>query len=155
MTWRVAESLLELREEIDAFAPDRSTEFDGTIGDEEHAGRKSDHNPSIKDSNGTGVVRALDVTHDPAGGLDAGRLAEHIRELGATGDKRVSYVIWNERIASPKAEWNWRRYPLAKESPHTGHVHISVSEDPVDYDSTDPWDIDQGLKPREKSTRTT
>ena len=90
MTWRVAESLLELREEIDAFAPDRSTEFDGTIGDEEHAGRKSDHNPSIKDSNGTGVVSALDVTHDPAGGLDAGGDAMSCRAARSAARTRRS-----------------------------------------------------------------
>ena len=137
MTWRLAHCLEVLREEVNAVAPRRSIVSDGTVGDVAHATRSSDHNPFIKDPRGTGVVRAFDVTHDPAGGLDCDRLAEHVRRLGAGGDKRVIYVIWNHKIASPKEGWRWRAYTGT--NPHDKHVHISVSQDPRAYDSPAPW----------------
>jgi peptidoglycan hydrolase-like protein with peptidoglycan-binding domain len=137
MTWRVAKSILVLRSEVDAVAPRRNKASDGTIGDAAHATRSSDHNPYIKDSRGVGVVRAVDVTHDPAGGLDANRLAEHARVLGAKGDKRLRYVIWNRRIASGTGGWAWRAY--SGSNPHTKHVHISVSESASGYDSGASW----------------
>lgn len=134
--WRVARSLLQLRAEIDAVAPDRSRASDGTIGDAAHAARTSDHNPYIVDAAGIGVVRALDVTHDPNGGCDARELAEHVRQLGAAGDPRVRYVISDHRIASPIGGWAWRRYTGA--NPHTLHTHVSVVEGPA-YDLEIPW----------------
>lgn len=137
MTWRIARAIQVLRAEVDALAPNRNRASDGTIGDAAHATRVSDHNPYIKDSRGLGVVRAIDVTHDPAGGLDAGRLAEHVRVLGAKGDRRVRYVIWNRRIASTASGWSWRAY--LGSNPHTRHVHISVPESASGYDSGVPW----------------
>lgn len=139
MTWRLAHSLVVLRDEADAVAPGRSRASDGTIGDAAHASRSSDHNPYIKDQNGVGVVRALDLTHDPDGGLDSYLLAEEVRQLGAAGDPRIRYVISNGRIASPRDGWAWRRYhgPNA----HSEHVHVSVVEDQAGYDSTRPWGL--------------
>jgi peptidoglycan hydrolase-like protein with peptidoglycan-binding domain len=137
MTWRIARAILALRAEIDALAPNRNKVSDGTIGDAAHATRVSDHNPYVKDARGLGVVRALDVTHDPSGGLDAGRLAEHVRILGANGDRRVRYVIWNRRIVSATSGWRWRAY--LGSNPHTRHVHISVPESAGAYDFDAPW----------------
>lgn len=136
MAWRVARSLLTLRDEINTKAPHRSKISDGTIGDAAHASRNSDHNPYIKDANGVGVVRAFDVTHDPAHGLNCTDLAEHVRLLGQRGDPRVRYVIWNRRIASSKAGWTWRHY--SGSNAHDKHCHISVVEGTA-YDSTAPW----------------
>ena len=45
MTWRVAKSLLKLKEQVNQAFPDRSKDSDGTIGDEHHSARASDHNP--------------------------------------------------------------------------------------------------------------
>lgn len=139
MSWRVARSLLVLRDEVDALAPGRSRASDGTIGDAAHASRSSDHNPYIIDAQGIGVVRALDVTHDPDGGLDAYDLAERLRQLGAAGDPRIRYVISNGRIASPRDGWRWRRYTGV--NAHTSHTHLSVVEDAAGYDSTAPWGL--------------
>ncbi|HKV33547.1 MAG TPA: hypothetical protein VJP89_04485, partial [Pyrinomonadaceae bacterium] len=61
MAWRVAKSLLRLREQINELAPNRSKASDGTIGDAAHASRKSDHNPWVKDGS-IGVVTAMDIT---------------------------------------------------------------------------------------------
>lgn len=135
--WRVARSILILRDEIDDKWPDRAKLSDGTIGNAAHASRASDHNAWVIDRNSIGVVTALDITHDPENGPDLGELAEFLRDLGKSGDKRVKYVIWNRRISSRTKEWAWREYkgPNA----HVKHLHLSVSPDPEIYDVRAPW----------------
>jgi len=139
-SWRVARSLLALRRQVDARAPRRSKASDGTIGDAAHASRSSDHNPWVRDG-AMGVVTAMDVTHDPANGCDAGALAESIL---ASQDVRVKYVIWNRRIASSYetggvAAWIWR--PYSGTNPHNKHVHISVLAEKAAFDSEAAWVI--------------
>ena len=103
MSWRVAKSLLTLRTQVDAMAPSRSKAADGTIGETAHSARKSDHNP-----NANNVVTAMDITHDPAHGVDAGALAEMLR---LSKDPRIKYVISNRRIfSSQQTPWQWREY---------------------------------------------
>ena len=89
MAWRVAESLLRLREQIDAEWPDRNKAADGTIGDAAHASSDSDHNPHVQDG-GTGVVTALDITHDPAYGCDCHDIVAAIVD---SRDLRLKYLI--------------------------------------------------------------
>jgi len=133
-SWRVAKSLETLRRQINDMAPGRSTASDGTIGDQAHQIRNSDHNP-----NADGVVTALDITHDPAHGVDAGAMAEMLR-LGQ--DPRIKYIISNRRIASSKIQpWVWRPYTGA--NAHTRHFHVSVMADPKLYDDQRPWAIDR------------
>jgi hypothetical protein len=130
--WRTAKALNQLYDQVNALAPHRSRKFDGTIGDEAHQERQSDHNP-----NAAGVVTAMDITHDPAGGMDALRLAEAIR---ASKDPRIKYVIHNGRIFSSKLKpWVWRAYSGA--DPHHHHVHISVDAEPLLYDNAQPWKL--------------
>lgn len=143
MSWRVAESLDVLRDELDAAAPNRSTAADGSIGDAAHASRDSDHNPWVE-RDGVGIVRARDFTHDPAGGLDCNVLAEFLRQLGRENAHPAlgpgAYVIWNGRIASDTEDgqpWDWEPYPGANS--HTHHLHLSVATDPAGFDSTRPW----------------
>lgn len=138
--WRIAKALLALREQVNAMAPNRRKKSDGTIGDAAHASRASDHNPWVRDG-GVGVVTAMDITHDPPGGCDAGTLAD---TLLASRDPRIKYVIFNRRIAShlqkgAAAPFQWR--PYGGSNPHTHHVHISVREEKTAYDATDPWTI--------------
>ncbi len=66
MNWRLAKSLETLRSQVNAVHPNRSKESDGSIGNAEHSARESDHNP-----NSAGVVCAIDITPDPAGGVDS------------------------------------------------------------------------------------
>ena len=139
-TWRVAECLLALRDQVNQRTPSRKKTSDGTIGDAAHAARTSDHNPWVRDG-AIGVVTAMDITHDPAGGCDAGALAEAIR---ASQDARVKYIIWNRQIANSAsingaAPWTWRPYNGA--NPHDKHVHISVKPDKAAYDLTSTWTI--------------
>jgi hypothetical protein len=138
--WRVAKSLLALRRQVDAKAPRRSKASDGTIGDAAHAARSSDHNPWVRDG-AMGVVTAMDITHDPANGCDAGALAESIR---ASRDVRVKYIIWNRRVASSSviggvAAWTWR--PYGGSNPHSKHVHISVQPEKGAFDSEAAWAV--------------
>lgn len=139
MTWRVALSLDVMLAEINRAAPNRSTASDGSIGDQSHANRTSDHNP-----NDAGVVRARDVTDDPLHGCNADRIAEHVRRLGLEGHPALgpgAYVIWDRRIASDTHGWVWRTYDGS--NPHTEHVHVSVATDRRGYDSTAPWHLDE------------
>jgi hypothetical protein len=147
MTWRLAYSIADLRTLIDELAPARSTASDGTIGDEAHSSRVSDHNPDDY-----GRVCAIDITHDPAGGCDAYKLAERLRVLGAMGDCRVKYVISNGRIASAKGKWAWRSYDG---TPHDRHTHLSVTQTCADLRV--PWLIsaqDLGQPPEPPPTPT-
>lgn len=133
---RLAKALVVLRDQINALAPNRSKASDGWLGDSAHAARKSEHNP-----NAAGVVRAIDVTHDPRNGVDAGKIADILRR---SGDPRIYYVISNRRIANSGAAW--RKYTGS--NPHDHHFHVSVSADPKLYDSTKPWALDgSAVKP--------
>lgn len=133
-SWRLATALGVLRDRVDELHPDRPRGADGTIGDPAHAARASDHNPNV-----LGVVTAWDCTAAPF----VDDLAEQLRRLGRSGDRRVKYVIWKGRIASAVDRWAWRPYDG---DPHTGHLHLSLSGDPAQYARTDPWPIGQ---PRE------
>ena len=136
MAWRVAKSLDTLLGEINRTAPRREKHSDGSIGDSDHRNRGSDHNPWVPPPRG-GVVTARDITHDPQGGLDCSKLAEHLRRRGAGGDRRVKYVIFNRRIVSASNDWKWRAY--TGENPHVKHLHISVAPALSLADSTKPW----------------
>lgn len=139
MTWRLARSLERLRVQVNSAVPGRSKASDGSIGDEAHASRTSDHNPYIKDKNGVGVVRAIDITHDPKGGFDSYKFADYLK---SKNDKRIRYVISNYRIWTPSVSPSWRKYTGS--NPHDHHVHISVSEAAGLYDDTSDWDIGLG-----------
>lgn len=130
MAWRLAKSLEKLRSQVNAAAPNRDKSADGTIGDAAHSSRASDHNPTP-----AGVVCAIDITHDPKGGLDSYALADTLR---ASGDKRIKYIISNKKIADPGQPW--RKY-TGKNS-HSQHVHVSVKSDIADDASE--WQIGLG-----------
>ena len=149
MAWRLARSLETLRAHINAAHPNRSKISDGTIGDAAHQATASDHNP-----NRSGVVTALDITHDPAHGFDSWKFAEILR---INKDPRVKYVISNGRIFSSVVEpWTWRPYTGANK--HAHHVHVSVMGDASLYDLASAWKIDgpidaSAVTPRPAETR--
>ncbi len=140
MAYRIAKSLDTLRSQVNNKYPQRSKLSDGWIGDTAHSSRKSDHNP-----NPSGVVCALDITHDPAHGCDAGELAETLRR---NRDPRLSYVISNARIfSSTVSPWQWRPYSGANK--HNKHCHISVKQQPHLYDDPRPWSLERSALPEE------
>lgn len=134
MAYRIAKALDTLRSQVNAAWPNRSKISDGWIGDAAHSSRASDHNPWVKDGS-MGVVTALDITHDPAHGVDGGQISETIKV-----DPRVKYVIYNRRIYNPSVLKAWRAYHGT--NPHTKHVHVSVRPEKANYDSTLPWNLE-------------
>lgn len=132
MTWCLAHSLERLRAQVNEAHPGRSKTDDGTIGDEAHSSRLSDHNP-----NPSGVVCALDLTHDPKGGFDSYAFAEMLR---LHRDHRIQYVISNGHIfSSSVSPWIWRTYHGANK--HDRHVHISVVQESAIYDDMSDWTL--------------
>jgi hypothetical protein len=133
MTWTLAPALIQLRREVDLYAPKRSRKSDGTIGNSEHASRPSDHNP-----NAEGVVCAIDFTHDPKGGFHAHKFADQLRKRCLRLEEvRVNYIISNGRIASKSSKWIWLDYEGL--NAHKSHVHISLKQKPRKYNSTGKW----------------
>lgn len=146
MTWRLAHALETLRSQVNAKFPDRSKSSDGSIGDEGHSARTSDHNPDDH-----GVVRAIDITHDPKGGFDSYAFADMLLKKQ---DRRLKYVISNRRIGSgpqgPSAGV-WRKYTGT--NPHDHHCHISAVPD-ARGDDTSSWDINGALVPAAEAVAT-
>jgi hypothetical protein len=135
--WRVARSLLTLRDQINAAFPHRSKASDGTIGDEDHQNRTSDHNPWFG-YEGEHLVTALDITHDPGNGVDIDRLTD---ELAASRDPRIKYIIANDLILDSRpgnSPWQWVEYDGSNE--HSRHFHLSVMPNHT-ADDTRPWNL--------------
>lgn len=147
--WRMAPALEVLRHQINDRWPGRSLAADGGIGNEEHAARKSDHNP-----NRDGVVTARDFTHDLRVGLDSKAVAHAI---GDTKDKRIDYLISFDRImygplgsdGKGKGAWQWVDYNGP--SPHDHHFHISVRNEGTMYNDETKWDLSKVKVEEEKA----
>ncbi len=131
--WKLAPSLIALIEETDRRSPRRRKTSDGSIGDQAHSARQSDHNPA------NGWVCAVDITDDKAGGCDADLLARHVV---AARDPRVKYVIWNRTIVksySSNGKPAWTPYPYTGSNPHDSHTHISVHNTLAGRDDRRAW----------------
>ena len=114
----------QLREQVDDSYPDRDRRSDGWIGDVRHSARVSDHNPDEQ-----GIVRAIDIDRDLAGVSKPDLmpdLADQIRLCAKSGDKRIAYVIFAKKIASPKKGWAWRPYDGVNS--HNHHCHVSFTK---------------------------
>jgi hypothetical protein len=115
-----------LRNQVNRKWPKRDKTSDGWIGNRAHQETKSDHNPDMAAG---AIVRAIDIDadldvttgdHSVAVAL-AEELRNHAKQLRATN--RISYIIFQKRIASDKGDWSWR--PYLGQSPHMHHIHIS------------------------------
>ena len=136
MSWRLAESLVVLRDQVDSMAPQRNKASDGTIGNTDHTHRPSRHNP-----NRAGVVCAIDLTDDPAHGCPIHAVADTVR---AHPHPDLAYVISNGRIAGRSTGWQWHRY--TGPNPHNKHAHFGVGSggdgDPGQpYDDRTAWTV--------------
>ena len=147
MVWRNCVASVVLAQEVNGLWPGRDKSSDGTIGDANHASRKSDHNPWIKDPNGVGVVRARDIDEDLDGkvantGPDAEPLFTQLLSLAKKGDPRLNgggYLIYESKIYSDRNGWVARKY--TGPNPHNHHIHVSFSLNPAGYDSDASWGI--------------
>jgi hypothetical protein len=123
MTPKLCKAGQQLRLQIDDSYPDRDRTSDGWVGDVRHSARTSDHNPDSK-----GIVRAIDIDRDLAGKKKPdlmSYLADQIRHA-AKSDKRISYVIFQGKIASSRMGWRWRKYSGI--NPHNTHCHVSFTK---------------------------
>jgi hypothetical protein len=123
MTPKLCKAGQQLRLQVDDSYPDRDRTSDGWIGDVRHSSRASDHNPDKQ-----GIVRAIDIDRDLAGKKKPDLMpdfADQIR-LCAKSDKRISYIIFNGKIASSRLGWRWRKYSGI--NPHNTHCHVSFTK---------------------------
>jgi len=122
MTPKLCKAGQQLRLQVDDSYLSRDKSSDGWLGDYRHSTRTSDHNPDKQ-----GIVRAIDIDRDLSGKAKPDLmpdLADQIR-LCAKSDKRISYIIFNGKIASPRMGWRWRKYSGI--NPHHAHCHISFT----------------------------
>ena len=123
---KLSKAATQLREQIDDSFPERDRASDGWIADTRHmrSGKPSDHIPS------EGWVRAIDIDADLSGRSKPEimpDLADEIRKYAKSDSKkRIAYIIFNGRIASPILGWKWRKYTGANK--HTKHAHISFTK---------------------------
>lgn len=149
MAWILVPCLQVLRAELDELGPDRDRSSDGTIGDQAHAGRPSDHNPdetgatSSEDADARDEVHALDVdrTGPWLGGFTLLAGAELIRARCEAGlEDRLQNIIFARRIASRSWGWGWRDYDGP--NPHLEHAHFGARYDTGKLeDDTRPWGL--------------
>lgn len=122
MNPKLCKAGVQLREQIDDAFPSRDRRSDGWAASPQHKAHspKSDHNPNDK-----GIVRALDIdanlSSDKSAPFD---LANQLRLL-ARHDKRISYIIYNGKIASWVGNYRWRKYRGL--NPHVTHIHVSFT----------------------------
>ena len=113
----------QLREQFDDSFPDRLRSSDGWIGNFAHQNTKSDHNPDE-----SGWVRAIDISRGLSGKAEPDIMpgvADQLRKL-AKRDKRISYIIFDGKIASRILNYRWRKYKGINK--HTHHIHISFTK---------------------------
>jgi hypothetical protein len=82
---------------VDEAYPRRSHQDDGTIRDANHATRSAGHDPHVP-GEAFGIGTAPDMTHDPAAGCDAGRIATALR---GGRDVRIKSVVGSDASPSP------------------------------------------------------
>ena len=130
MTPKLCKAGQQLRLQVDDSFGDRDRRSDGWVGDVRHASRPSDHNPDWKNAvEGIAYVRAIDIDRDLSGKAKPDLmpdLADQIRLCAKSGDKRISYIIFDGRIASSKKAWAWRPYDGINK--HNHHCHISFTK---------------------------
>ena len=106
-----------------ALWPKRKKLSDGLLPSLAHlkASPNSDHNTGL----------AVDLTHDPAKGVDCAVIFEKLKE-----DERVDYLIFAGKIWS-KAKSKSGNRPYSGSNRHDKHLHISIRSDKAN--DTSPW----------------
>jgi hypothetical protein len=147
-SWTLVPCLVALRDEFNAVAPARDKASDGSIGDEAHADRESDHNPDEsgathdEDSDSKNEVHAIDV--DASGPWPATMSMQAACDLLVKNhregrDDRLQTIIYNSRIATNDNGWKWANY--SGSNSHTAHAHFSSEYTTGEESDTSPWGI--------------
>lgn len=139
--WRLAPSLVDLIDEVDARWPNRKRTSDGSIGDASHSARPSDHNPDRdSDPMPAGLVSALDISKD-----SAAQMEELRKKLIA--DPRTWYVIHRGKIWSRTYDFRERDYTGSNS--HDVHLHVSLMQTAAGARSG-AWGVASAPKPAPK-----
>lgn len=128
-TWWLNKALTNFRDAVNTKWPGRDKTSDGTIGDQAHAERVSDHNPDAD-----GSVDAWDMDVD---GVDVEALKVVFQAHESAG-----YWIHNRQIASRND--GWIRRPYTGANPHDRHVHWNTRG--AYENSPAPWILDGGYE---------
>jgi hypothetical protein len=117
---RATPAAIAVLRQATALRPKRKKASDGLLPSAAHINQNpdSDHN--------TGY--AVDLTHDPANGIDCFELYEKLQD-----DKRVKYLIFHGKIWSKKNGES--RYTGVNQ--HNKHLHISINDNCGN--DTSPW----------------
>ena len=125
MTPKLCAAGVTLRQQVNNVYPDRDKRSDGWIADARHVSAGvSDQ--IAKD----GIVRAIDLDRDLHGVPKPDvmpYLADQLRLLAKSkrDGGRLSYIIFDGLIASPKKSWAWRKYMGSNQ--HRHHMHCSFT----------------------------
>lgn len=143
----LAPAIEAMFDQADALWPGRSTASDGTLGDQAHASRTSDHNPKIP--NPPGWVDAGDLTWDPASGVDLFAISEAIR---LRRDPRVKYVIFFAKVFRSYGDHAWEWTDYTGPNAHKSHMHVSILPTDAARSDTSPWfeEADMDLSDKDK-----
>lgn len=128
-------AIIALRKSIDEAFPGRSKASDGAAGDAAHVARAEALIAKGGTPEGHVMGDALDVTTDPAHGVENRAIAEAFLR-----DKRAAYAISNGEIKSASGPWagkGWRHYDGANRHDH--HAHMSIR--PELRNDGSPWTV--------------
>ena len=117
---RATPAAIAVLRQATAIKPSRKKASDGLLPSAAHIKQNpdSDHNTGL----------AVDLTHDPVTGIDAGLVYKHLKS-----DKRVKYLIFKGRIWIPiKGD-----HQYDGSNPHNNHIHISIKDNCGN--DTSPW----------------
>lgn len=147
MNWYAIPSAIALRDSFNRRFPNRSKGADGTIGDQSHSQRVSDHNPDEtgraeeNDADHLNEVHALDITNDlndPDYSLwDV--VLHIVEECKAQRETRLKYVIFNGYIWESFDGFKRKRFNGADK--HTGHAHFDFKHTESAAYNDRPWSL--------------
>ena len=120
----LAQSLVNLRNEVNARWPNRSKASDGWIGDVKHQATTSDHNPDSR-----GIVHAIDIT---ASGVEMAAIIAALKKHPS-----VNYFIHKGQIWERSRGFVPRKY--TGPDPHLHHIHISILHGVAAENNATPW----------------
>jgi len=143
--------LVTLADEFDELGPKRDHASDGSIGDQDHAERSSNHNrddtPGSStpqtDSDGSPDIRAIDT--DDSGpwinGFTMQKGVDFIVSRCRSGvENRLVEVIYNGLCAYASSGWVWKKYTGSNQ--HTEHAHFGAKADTGKLENdTRPWGL--------------
>jgi hypothetical protein len=146
--WIVVPSLGQLRTDLNRLAPNRDKTSDGTLGDDAHKSRVSDHNDDeigrvpIRDADSKHEVHAIDLDANlNVPNLTMEMVVQHVVGRCRSGaEKRLRYVIYDRRIWERSNGWKQRGYN--GDNPHLGWAHFSGSYESEHEADTASWRLE-------------